>query len=115
VTLDDATGAIYSAFLVEEEGTASTFGALKETFGAHGLPMSLYTDRGSHSFHTAEAGGKIDRSRLTQEGRAPASQPIGANIAGPCIGRCVFVVAARGDVGAESQNSIAGKRGSARA
>ena len=26
VTLDDATGAIYSAFLVEEEGTASTSG-----------------------------------------------------------------------------------------
>jgi hypothetical protein len=25
VTLDDATGAIYSAFPVEEEGTASTF------------------------------------------------------------------------------------------
>jgi transposase len=71
VTLDDATGTIYSAFLVEEEGTASTFRALKETFGAHGLPMSLYTDRGSHSFHTAEAGGKIDRSRLTQVGRAP--------------------------------------------
>lgn len=71
VTLDDATGAIYSAFLVEEEGTASTFRALKETFGAHGLPMSLYTDRGSHYFHTAEAGGKIDRSRLTQVGRAP--------------------------------------------
>ena len=70
VTLDDATGAIYSAFLVEEEGTASTFRALKETFGAHGLPMSLYTDRGSHYFHTAEAGGKIDRSRLTQVGRA---------------------------------------------
>ena len=69
-TLDDATGAIYSAVLVEEEGTASTFRALKETFGAHGLPMSLYTDRGSHYFHTAEAGGKIDRSRLTQVGRA---------------------------------------------
>ncbi len=69
-TLDDATGAIYSAILVEEEGTASTFRALKETFGAHGLPMSLYTDRGSHYFHTAEAGGKIDRGRLTQVGRA---------------------------------------------
>ena len=69
-TLDDATGAIYSAVLVEEEGTASTFRALKETFGAHGLPMSLYTDRGSHYFHTSEAGGKIDRSRLTQVGRA---------------------------------------------
>jgi len=25
VTLDDATGAIYSAFLIEEEGAASTF------------------------------------------------------------------------------------------
>ena len=70
VTLDDATGAIYSAFLVEEEGTASTFLALKETFGAHGLPMSLYTDRGAHYFRTAEAGGKIDRSRPTQVGRA---------------------------------------------
>ena len=55
VTLDDATSAIYSAFLVEEEGTASTFRALKEVFGAHGLPMSLYTDRGSHYFHTPKA------------------------------------------------------------
>ena len=47
MTLDDATGAIYSAFLIEEEGTASTFRALKEVFGEHGLPMSLYTDRGA--------------------------------------------------------------------
>ena len=70
VTLDDATSAIYSAFLVEEEGTASTFRALEEVFGRHGLPLSLYTDRGSHYFHTAEAGGKVDRSRLTQVGRA---------------------------------------------
>jgi len=52
VTLDDATGAIYSAFLIEEEGTASTFRALNEVFGRHGLPMSLYTDRGAHYFHT---------------------------------------------------------------
>jgi Helix-turn-helix domain len=70
VTLDDATGAIYSAFLVEEEGTASTFRALKEVFSAHGLPMSLYTDRGAQYFRTAETGGKIDRGRLTQVGRA---------------------------------------------
>jgi hypothetical protein len=35
VTLDDATGAIYSAFLMEEGGTASTFRALKEVFGRH--------------------------------------------------------------------------------
>jgi transposase len=70
VTLDDATSAIYSAFLVEEEGTASAFRALNEVFGRHGLPLSLYTDRGSHYFYTPEAGGKVDRTRLTQVGRA---------------------------------------------
>ena len=70
VTLDDATSAIYSAFLVAEEGTASTFRALKEVFTAHGLPGALYTDRGSHYFHTPEAGGKVDRDRRTQVGRA---------------------------------------------
>jgi len=69
VTMDDATGTIYSAFLVEEEGTASTFRALKEVFG-RGLPMSLYTDRGAHYFHTPKAGGEIDRRHLTQVGRA---------------------------------------------
>jgi hypothetical protein len=70
VTMDDATSAILSAFLVEEEGTASTFRALAEVFGQHGLPLSLYTDRGSHYFYTPEAGGKVDRSNLTQVGRA---------------------------------------------
>ena len=70
VTMDDATGEIYSAFLIEEEGTASTFRALKEVFGAHGLPMSLYTDRGSHYFHTPEKGGEVDRGHPTQVGRA---------------------------------------------
>lgn len=72
VTLDDATSTIYSAFLVVEEGTASTFRALEEVFFRHGLPLSLYTDRGSHYFHTAEAGGKVDRTALTQVGRALA-------------------------------------------
>jgi transposase len=70
VTMDDATGAIYSAFLTEEEGTASTFRALKEVFGKHGLPMSLYTDRGAHYFRTPKAGGEIDRGHPTQVGRA---------------------------------------------
>ena len=50
VTMDDATGAIYSAFLIAEEGTASTFRALKEVFGEHGLPMSIYTDRARTTF-----------------------------------------------------------------
>ena len=70
VTMDDATSAIYSAFLLPEEGTASTFQALLDVFGAHGLPLSLYTDRGSHYFYTPEAGGKVDRTRPTQVGRA---------------------------------------------
>src|SRR6202051_3570203 len=67
VTMDDATSAILSAFLVEEEGTASTFRGLREVFERHGLPLSLYTDRGAHYFHTMEAGGKAG---LTQVGRA---------------------------------------------
>lgn len=72
VTMDDATSTIYSAVLVEEEGTASTFQGLLEVFCAKGLPLSLYTDRGSHYFHTPEAGGKVDRANPTQVGRALA-------------------------------------------
>ena len=70
VTLDDATSAIYSAFLVEEEGTASSFRGLREVVGRHGLFCALYTDRGSHYFHTPKAGEKASKSRLTQVGRA---------------------------------------------
>jgi transposase len=70
VTMDDATSTIYSAFLVEEEGTASTFRACLEVFTAQGLPSSLYTDRGSHYFWTPKAGGEVDKDRPTQVGRA---------------------------------------------
>jgi transposase len=72
VTMDDATGEIYSAFLVEEEGTVSTFHALLEVFTAKGLPSSLYTDRGSHYFLTPTAGEPVDKKQLTQVGRALA-------------------------------------------
>jgi transposase len=70
VTMDDATSTIYSAFLVDEEGTASTFRGLLDVFAAHGLPCSLYTDRGSHYFYTDKAGAAVDKDRLTQVGRA---------------------------------------------
>jgi len=76
VTMDDATSEIYSAFLTEEEGTDSTFRGLLDVFGRHGLPLSLYTDRGSHYFHTPEAGGKVDRDNPTQVGRALAQLSI---------------------------------------
>ena len=72
ITMDDATSEIYSAFLVEEEGTVSTFRALLEVFTARGLPSSLYTDRGSHYFLTPKAGEAVDKEQLTQVGRALA-------------------------------------------
>jgi transposase len=72
VTLDDATGEIYSAFLVAEEGTHSTLRALHEVISRHGLPCSLYTDRGSHYFVTPTAGKKPDPRARTQVGRALA-------------------------------------------
>ena len=72
VTLDDATGAIYSAILVDEEGTASSFLGLQETIAEHGLFRAFYTDRGSHYFFTPKAGGKVDKSKHTQVGRALA-------------------------------------------
>lgn len=70
VTLDDATSEIYSAFLVDEEGTASTFQGLREVIGERGLFCSLYTDRGSHYFYTPKAGEKVSRTQKTQVGRA---------------------------------------------
>jgi transposase len=72
VTMDDATSEVYSAILVEEEGTISTFLGLGETIAAKGLPCSFYTDRGSHYFLTPEAGGKVSKDQLTQVGRALA-------------------------------------------
>jgi Helix-turn-helix domain len=70
VTLDDATGEIYSAFLVEEEGTMSSFLGLAETIGRHGLFGALYTDRGGHYFITRKDESKVDKTQLTQVGRA---------------------------------------------
>jgi transposase len=72
VTLDDATSEIYSALFVEEEGTMSSLRALHRVIAEHGLFCSLYTDRGSHYWHTPEAGGKVDKDNPTQVGRALA-------------------------------------------
>lgn len=72
VTMDDATGEHLSMFFCEEEGTASSLHGIGQTIARFGLFSSLYTDRGSHYFHTPEAGGKVDKTRLTQVGRALA-------------------------------------------
>jgi transposase len=69
VTMDDATSEILSMFLVEEEGTASTFRALREVVSEHGLFCELYTDRGGHYVYTPEPG-VASKTQLTQVGRA---------------------------------------------
>lgn len=72
VTLEDATSAIYSAFLVDEEGTASSFRGIGEVIERYGLFCALYTDRGGHYFHTPKAGEPVSRELPTQVGRALA-------------------------------------------
>ncbi len=54
--MEDATSALYSAFLVDEEGTASSLRGVREVVAKHGLFCSLYTDRGSHYFAYCRGG-----------------------------------------------------------
>ncbi len=71
-TMDDATNEHYSMFFCDEEGTVSSFQGVKETIEKRGLFSSFYSDRGSHYWHTPEAGGKVDKSNPTQFGRGMA-------------------------------------------
>jgi hypothetical protein len=59
VTMEGDASAHYSAFLVDQEGKASSFQGLREVMARHGLFCSLYTNRDSHYFVTPEAGGKV--------------------------------------------------------
>src|SRR5229473_5730849 len=70
VILDDATGQIYYAQLVQEESTRTVMVALREVIETQGLFCALYSDRGSHFFVTPKAGEPVDKHRLTQVGRA---------------------------------------------
>lgn len=70
VTMDDATSEVYSGFFVEQEGTWSSFRGVRETLDKRGLFSSFYSDRGSHYWLTPQAGGAVDKERLTQFGRA---------------------------------------------
>ena len=76
VTLDDATNAVYSGILVAEEGTASSLRALAEVVADRGMFCALYTDRGSHYFHTrrpAAASTGSTRPRSAGRWRSSAS------------------------------------------
>ena len=70
VTMDDATCEHYDMVFVEEEGTASSFHGVKAVIEARGLFCTFYSDRGSHYWFTPIAGGKVDKTRPTQFGRA---------------------------------------------
>jgi hypothetical protein len=71
-TMDDATNEHYSMFFCTEEGTNSSLLGVKDVIEKRGLFCSFYSDRGSHYWHTPEAGGKVDKSNPTQFGRAMA-------------------------------------------
>jgi transposase len=70
--VDDADTNCYYAQLVEQESTLTVMAALREVIEQQGLFCSLYTDRGSHFFHTTKAGGPVDKGHLTEIGRALA-------------------------------------------
>jgi hypothetical protein len=70
VTMDDASSIHYSMFFVDEESTQSSFQGISAVIKKHGIFASLYTDRATHYWNTPEVGGKVDKSNLTQFGRA---------------------------------------------
>ena len=70
VTMDDATSEHYSMFFVDEEGTHSSLQGVKDLIEQCGLFCTFYSDRGTHYWHTPEAGGKVDKNNPTQFGRA---------------------------------------------
>ena len=70
VILDDATGEIYYAQLVEDECTRTVMTALRDVIERLGLFCALYSDRAGHFFYTPKAGQPVDHRQLTQVGRA---------------------------------------------
>jgi len=69
---DDATNQVLHAALYRTESTHTVMLALDAVFRGHGLPIALYTDRAHWAFHTPTANGPVDKTRLTQVGRALA-------------------------------------------
>lgn len=68
--VDDATSALLYAQLWPQETMQAVMTALADVFRTEGLPMALYTDRAAWAFATPKAHGPVDRTRLTQVGRA---------------------------------------------
>jgi transposase InsO family protein len=67
---DDATNQVLHAALYPSESTEAVMQALAAVFRTHGLPMAIYTDRARWAFYTPRAKGPVDKTHLTQVGRA---------------------------------------------
>jgi hypothetical protein len=92
-TLDEATSERSSAFLVEEEGTLSSFQGLREGIETRGFFSSLSTDRGPHYWYTEEAGARSIRASCPGASRpaavgSDAHSRLFAGGAGP-VGACL--------------------------
>jgi transposase len=68
--VDDATKRLLYAQLFEGETTEAIMTALAAVIQHHGIPQCLYSDRAGWATHTLRAGQLVDRTRLTQVGRA---------------------------------------------
>ena len=68
--VDDATKRVVYAQLWPGETTVAIMTALGEVIRTYGLPMALYTDRAHWAFNTPQAKGPVDKTQLTQLGRA---------------------------------------------
>ena len=68
--LDDATGEIHYAQLVQVESTQTVMTGIRRVVERHGIFCALYSDRASHFFITPKAGEAVDKQALTQVGRA---------------------------------------------
>jgi transposase len=71
-SVDDATSRLLYSQLWPEETTAAVMTALWKVVEEYGICMSLYTDRANWAFNTPKGGGKVNKDKPTQVGRALA-------------------------------------------
>jgi transposase len=69
---DDATKRVLQAAFYPSESRQAVMTSLAAVLRTEGIPMALYTDRAHWAFHTPSAKGPVDKTQLTQVGRALA-------------------------------------------
>lgn len=69
---DDATKRVLQAAFYPSESRQAVMTCLAAVLRTEGIPMALYTDRAHWAFHTPSAKGPVDKTQLTQVGRALA-------------------------------------------